>query len=293
MTYYVYLMSSVILMASSFVAAKSLLMAGAPPTGLAATRFIVAGILAVIFLALRRSLQAPKSARELFGVSLIGALQTAVLFGTGFLAMRHLSAATVALFTLTMPLWVVLFDSVLNKKPPGTPTLVGIFLGIVGVGLVVQDGISIVGLSFFKWYLLPLAGAVSWACATIYTKRSALPLSGWSLNAWQMLIGGLVLALLSWLLALPVLHLSSLSDWLWFGWLVVPGSIVSFGLWFAALNIGGATVTSGYLFLVPFFTALLSVPILDARFSASQLVGGIAVGLAVWLISRQPSPSGD
>jgi len=223
------------------------------------------------------------------GVSLIGALQTAVLFGTGFLAMRHLSAATVALFTLTMPVWVVLFESVLDKKSPGTPTLVGIFMGVIGVGLVVQDGVSTVGLSFFKWYLLPLAGAVSWACATIYTKRSALPCSGWSLNAWQMLIGGLLLALLSWLLALPTLHLSSLSDWLWFGWLVVPGSIVSFGLWFAALNIGGATVTSGYLFLVPFFTALLSVPILDARFSAVQLVGGIAVGLAVWLISRQSS----
>jgi len=43
---------------------------------------------------------------------------------------------------------------------------------------------------------------------------------------------------------------------------------------------------------VPFFTALLSVPILDARFSAAQLVGGIAVGLAVWLISRQSSQTG-
>ena len=184
MTYYVYLISSVILMASSFVAAKILLMAGAPPTSLAAVRFLLAGALAVIFLALRRSLKAPKSARDMVGVSLIGALQTAVLFGTGFLAMRHLSAATVALFTLTMPVWVVLFESVLDKKPPGTPTLVGIFMGVMGIGLVVQDGISTVGLSSFKWYLLPLAGAVSWACATIYTKRTAPPCTGWSLNAW-------------------------------------------------------------------------------------------------------------
>ena len=275
-------------MASAFVAAKLLLNTGAPPTALAAIRFIVAGVIAVTFLAAYKSLDYPESLRDLLGLSLVGSLQTAVLFGTGFFAMVHLSAATVALFTLTMPIWVVLFESLIDKKWPGTPTLLGAFMGIFGVALIVQAGISM-GAADLIWYLLPLVGAVSWAWATIFTKRAGLAFSGWSMNAWQMLFGGSMLGFLCRWFDLPLLELNTTQDWLTFSWLVIPGSILSFGLWFAALQIGGATVTSGYLFLVPFFTALLSMLMLDTHFSGYQIVGGIAVGLGIWLMSKNQS----
>ena len=288
MRYYGYLLSSVVLMASAFVAAKLLLNTGAPPTALAAIRFIVAGVIAGTFLAAYKSLDYPESLRDLLGLSLVGLLQTAVLFGTGFFAMVHLSAATVALFTLTMPIWVVLFESLIDKKWPATPTLLGAFMGIFGVALIVQAGISM-GAADLIWYLLPLVGAVSWAWATIFTKRAGLAFSGWSMNAWQMLFGGSILAVLCWWLNLPLLELKATQDWLAFSWLVIPGSILSFGLWFAALQLGGATVTSGYLFLVPFFTALLSMLVLDTHFSSSQILGGIAVGSGIWLMSKNRS----
>ncbi len=275
-------------MASAFVAAKLLLNTGAPPTALAAIRFIVAGVIAGTFLAAYKSLDYPESLRDLLGLSLVGLLQTAVLFGTGFFAMVHLSAATVALFTLTMPIWVVLFESLIDRKWPATPTLMGAFMGVFGVALIVRAGVSM-GTADFIWYLLPLVGAVSWAWATIFTKRAGLAFSGWSMNAWQMLFGGSILAVLCWWLNLPLLELKATQDWLAFSWLVIPGSILSFGLWFAALQLGGATVTSGYLFLVPFFTALLSMLMLDTHFSGYQIVGGIAVGLGIWLMSKNRS----
>jgi drug/metabolite transporter (DMT)-like permease len=275
-------------MASAFVAAKHLLNTGAPPTALAAIRFIVAGVIAGMFLVVYKSLDYPESLRDLLGLSLVGLLQTAVLFGTGFFAMVHLSAATVALFTLTMPIWVVLFESLIDKQWPATPTLLGAFMGVFGVALIVQAGIS-TGNAALIWYVLPLVGAVSWAWATIFTKRAGLAFSGWSLNAWQMLFGGSILAILCWWLDLPLLELKATQDWLAFSWLVIPGSILSFGLWFAALQIGGATVTSGYLFLVPFFTALLSMLMLDTHFSGFQIMGGVAVGLGIWLMSKNRS----
>ena len=79
-----------------------------------------------------------------------------------------------------------------------------------------------------------------------------------------------------------------MSDLLLFAWLVVPASIFSFGFWFTALKLGGATVTSGYLFLIPLFTAIISVPVLNATFAPMQLLGGVAVASAIWLMSRSP-----
>jgi drug/metabolite transporter (DMT)-like permease len=43
------------------------------------------------------------------------------------------------------------------------------------------------------------------------------------------------------------------------------------------------------LFLIPLFTAIMSVPVLDASFTLTQMMGGVAVAMAVWLMSRSAS----
>ena len=101
-----------------------------------------------------------------------------------------------------------------------------------------------------------------------------------------MLVGGGEVLIIAVAMDLPGIELVLMNDLLLFAWLVVPASILSFGFWFNALKLGGAAVTSGYLFLIPLFTALLSVPVLNATFAPMQLVGGVAVGSAVWLMSR-------
>jgi drug/metabolite transporter (DMT)-like permease len=98
--------------------------------------------------------------------------------------------------------------------------------------------------------------------------------------------GGGEVLILALAMDLPGIKLVLVSDILLFIWLVVPASILSFGFWFSALKLGGAAVTSGYLFLIPLFTALISVPVLNASFAPMQLLGGVAVGAAVWLMSR-------
>ena len=73
-----------------------------------------------------------------------------------------------------------------------------------------------------------------------------------------------------------------------FAWLVIPGSILSFGFWFTALKLGWRC---GYKWLsIPDSTvhsALISVPVLNATFRTPATVGWhVAVGAAVWLMSR-------
>jgi drug/metabolite transporter (DMT)-like permease len=135
--------------------------------------------------------------------------------------------------------------------------------------------------------LIGLASAVCWASATIVNKRANLPLGSWALSFWQMLTGSIALLTIAygagehWPTGLGP------RQWAWFLWLAVPASTGSFGLWFVALNKGGATRTSGYLFLAPVFTAVLSFFILGTALSWIQAFGGVLIALALWLVNRE------
>lgn len=286
MRYYLLLIIATMLMASAFVAGKVLIVAGADPIALVASRFIAAGLIALIWLKVLGKLQMPNSWQGLQGIVIVGSLQSAALFAICFSALDYLSAAVVSLITMTMPLWVVGIGAALDRKMPARAQLAGLFLGVLGVAMVVGGGFSSREADQPLWAAFVILGAIAWALATLYTKRVNFGVSGWSLNGWQMLIGGCEVLLLQLLLARPALAVASLSEWLALSWLVVPASIVSFGLWFAALRLGGAGVTSGYLFLVPLFTALLSIPILGASFSTYQMFGGAMIGCGIWLMSK-------
>lgn len=288
-SYYWLLLASTLLMASAFVVSKLFIVDGIHPLVLVASRFTLAGALAIIWLSLRRQLETPKTLSDVGGVFLVGTLQTAVLFGTGFIAMEHLSAATISLLTLTMPIWVTGMLALMNRKSPPLLQLIALGVGMAGVALIIGSGVSEAGMGELQWFALALVGAACWASATVFTKTSGLSITGWSLNAWQMLVGGGEVLILALAMDLPGIKLVLVSDILLFIWLVVPASILSFGFWFSALKLGGAAVTSGYLFLIPLFTALISVPVLNASFAPMQLLGGVAVGAAVWLMSRSPT----
>ena len=288
-SYYWLLLASTLLMASAFVVSKLFIVDGIHPLVLVASRFTLAGALAIFWLSLRRQLETPKTLADVGGVFLVGTLQTAVLFGTGFIAMEHLSAATISLLTLTMPIWVTGMLALVNRKFPPLLQLIALGVGMAGVALIIGSGVSQAGMGELQWFALALVGAACWASATVFTKTSGLSITGWSLNAWQMLVGGGEVLILALAMDLPGIKLVLVSDILLFIWLVVPASILSFGFWFSALKLGGAAVTSGYLFLIPLFTALISVPVLNASFAPMQLLGGVAVGAAVWLMSRSPT----
>ena len=224
--------------------------------------------------------------RDVKGVLVVGTLQTAILFGTGFIAMAHLSAATISLLTLTMPIWVTGILAVITRKLPPFKQLIALAVGMLGVGLIIGSGVTQAGVGELRWFALALVGAACWASATVFTKAAGLSVAGWSLNAWQMLVGGVEVLIIALAMDLPGIKWVLISDLLLFAWLVVPASILSFGFWFTALKLGGAAVTSGYLFLIPLFTALISAVVLDTTVTPMQLVGGVAVGAAVWLMSR-------
>jgi drug/metabolite transporter (DMT)-like permease len=298
--YVMILMGSTFLMGSSFVAGKILLNAGVPALLLVGFRFLVAalGTLGLVAweggLSARGLVPVALSRADGLKVVLIGVLQTGAVMGLLFLAMREIPAPMAALLLFTNPIWVALFARVFLGEALPARRALGLLLGAVGVALALQAGGA--GGGLWRGQLIALGSALCWAAATLVNKRANLKLGVWALSFWQMLIGAVALLAIAYLDGERWPTGLTASHWGWFGWLALPGSTGSFGLWFMALRRGGATRTSGYLFLAPLFAAVLSHWVLGSSLSARQLLGGLAIGLGIWLVNREvtePGPRGE
>lgn len=284
------LLASTLLMGSSFVAGKILIAAGFPAILLVGWRFFVAALATLPLVLLegrpRAALFPPQAGlKDGALVVVIGLLQTGAVMGLLFAAMRTVSASTAAILIFTNPIWVALLGRVFLAEALTRARIAGLVLGFVGVVLAI-GGKGGAGLqSPMSGELLGLLSSFCWAIATVINKRANLPLGPWAVSFWQMLVGSSVLIGVAYALGeeWPV---SSVSDWGWFLWLAIPASTGSFGLWFIALRMGGATRTSGYLFLTPLFTVILSFFVLGADLSWVQAAGGMLIGLALWLVNR-------
>lgn len=291
--FFAILIGATFLMGSSFIAGKILLGHGVPAILLVGWRFLLAAIATLPLLAvaggpLRAQLwPAEMMPRQAWVVGVIGLLQTAAVMGLLFVGMRHIPAAAAAILLFSNPIWVALLGRVFLRESLGPARMAGLLLGMLGVALAIGPGALLTDRDNALFgELCCVASALCWAVATTVNKRAALPIGGLALNFWQMLIGALVLLALAWASGERWPPGVGGRQWLWFVWLAVPASTGSFGLWFVALRQGGATRTSGWLFLAPLFAVLLSFAVLHTALSPMQLLGGVLIGLGLWLVNR-------
>lgn len=290
------LLAATFLMGSSFIAGKILLQGGFSPMVLVGWRFLVAAVatLPLVLLdagPLGKALLPPAmTLRDAMAVVVIGLLQTAAVMGLLFVAMRTIPASTAAILLFTNPIWVAVLGKIFLGESLHRTRLLGLVLGIVGVSLAIGAGAgSLPGAGALTGQAIGLGSAWCWAAATIINKRAKLPIGGWALSFWQMLVGALAVLAIAYTSGEHWPQVTTHAQWGWFFWLAIPASTGSFGLWFVALKKGGATRTSGYLFLAPLFTVLLSFLVLGNTLVWAQALGGVLIGLSLWLVNRQPA----
>jgi drug/metabolite transporter (DMT)-like permease len=291
--FFIILIASTFLMGSSFVSGKILLAQGFPAMLLVGWRFLIAALATLPLVRLdNRSMLAalmPKGIglRDAALVVVIGLLQTTAVMGLLFVAMRSISASTAAILLFTNPIWVAVLGRIFLGESLHRARVAGLVLGIVGVVLAIGiagQGHATAG--SMTGELIGLASALCWAAATIINKRANLPLGSWTLSFWQMLVGSIAVLGIAYASGEHWPTVTTHAQWGWFVWLAIPASTGSFGLWFVALNKGGATKTSGYLFLAPLFTVVLSFFVLGTSLSWVQAFGGALIGVALWLVNR-------
>jgi len=271
------LLLTTFLMGSSFAVVKI----GLPyssPLLLAALRFTLAGIImAVIVIVLKRP--HPTSKGTWIKIVIIGAFQTAGVMGCIFLSLRTITASESSILTFTNPLLVVVFGTIFSKTRYKLYQWMGVLLGLVGVSITMGAQIE-----FKIGILFGIFSAVSWAISTLLAKKWGGFFNTWVLSAYQMLFGGLLLLLGSFILEKPVFILNgnSLSILLW---LSIMSSIVQFAVWFYLLQNGDPGKTSVFLFLAPFFGVLSGWLLLGEPLYPALIVGGFFIITGIFLVN--------
>ena len=160
-----------------------------PPALMCGTRFLIAGTLMLIFLALRgrRILYSPE---QLAKMAVVGIL---LLMGgnlTLSFAEQHVPSGLSALLIAATPLWFLVLDSLLlGDHRISQRGLAGLALGIVGVCVLLWPklhAVNTIGRTELWWSLSLLFGSFSWALGSVLSKRWQSGADPFSSTAWQV-----------------------------------------------------------------------------------------------------------
>lgn len=250
----------------------------ASPLLFAAIRFILAGLLLSFIVVIMR-MPHPKYLGEWFKVALIGFLQTTGVFGAIFLSLRTITAGESSILIFVNPILVVLFSAFIGIRYRWLQWI-GVIVGFIGVVILI---------GFHPYYRIgvwiALSGAVFWAITTLLVKRWSRFINIWVLNAYQMLIGGILLLFISEAFGHPYV-VFNVSFALIVLWLAIMSSIVQFGIWFYLIQKNDPGKVSSFLFLAPLFGVLSGLILLREPITLETIIGSLFIFTGIFLVNR-------
>lgn len=260
------------------------------PIVLAGARALIAFVVLLLYLLVRRRPALHVGARSLPFLAVFGIVGLAALHLAYFKAISHTNVATAILLEYLAPV-VVLVVSVVFLGERLTWTLpAGVALSVAGCALVVGviggDGL-IVSPAGIAW---GLAAAVLFASYSLMGRSAVRHFSPWTLlvyglgfasGFWMLYLGGpagVAEAFQSWSLSIAVVAISVLS------------TVVPFGAFLKALHYVDPTRATIVATLEPVIAGVAAYVAFGESFEFSQVIGGVLVLGAIMLV-QAPAPA--
>lgn len=205
--------------------------------------------------------------------AVLGTLNIGAFFALMFVAAYRLPGGVAATLAAVHPLLVTaLAGRILHERvTPLARAAAGV--GVLGVALLVLTP----GARLDGWGIVAgLGSAAATAAGVLLTKRWGRPSSLVAFTGWQLIAGGLVLAV-------ALLAVEGLPDGLTatnlagYAWLALPGTALAYLAWFSGILRLPAARVSLLSFLTPLTAGALGWMILGQSLSTTQLVGGALV----------------
>jgi drug/metabolite transporter (DMT)-like permease len=262
-----FLIPYVVFTAFSYYFAKNGLIYASPFAFMGLRYLVAAGILLTISKKIILS-------RNLLYLSLMTITST-MFWSYGLL---YVSPAESAVLSYSMPLFSLPIAFMMVKEKPSRTELAGIFVGFAGImiyGLPLLQGFTEVGM------FLTIINAFFWGMFTVFYRklRDQDPVS---INASQMLIGGLIMMALSPFDFTLKINYEFLID---LAWMATLGGAVQFLLWNYMIRISKVNRVTVLAFSVPIFTMILSAIMTDAL-PGILAISGVTIMFSGILVSR-------
>ncbi|GAB3822406.1 DMT family transporter [Kribbella italica] len=250
---------------------------------LLAWRFLLAGTVAALILAMRR----PRISRaDVITHSAMAFLTQFVYLGLIFTGIDHgIPAGLTALIGSLQPILIATVAGPLLGERVSPLQWTGLLVGLAGVGLVVADYL---GHGSPLLFLLPFGGLLGLAAGTCLERKRKPQAHLLDALCLQSLVSGvLFLAFAAATRQLTVPH--ELGFYGAAIWLVVLSTTGGWGLYLVNLRLSGATRVSSLLYLVPPTTMVLAYLMFHETIGRLAVLGIVVCAVAVLLI-RWPNP---
>ena len=192
-------------------------------------RYLVSGIIVLGFLGIKGVKVKPTKA-ELINACKAGFLFLGLGTGGAIWALNFLDTGLTALIIAGEPLLIVFLIWLIRKQRPKQQTFLGIFLGMLGMYLLVSQNSLVSGEEQWIGVLVLLLSMWAWGLGSIYVSTAPLPSSAFLNSGIQMIVGGIVTFIISLLIGEVMTPYNALSQKtiLSLVYLIIFGSIVAF-----------------------------------------------------------------
>lgn len=247
---------------TTFLAIKIGVDAGVPPFLSAGFRFFIAGLLLFSFMVWREKTTIGLFFRkEIFftGVGL-----TFGTFATLYWAEQYVTSGIAAVLSATGPMMIIVIQTFIMKQKGNWKSFIGCGVGVIGVMLLILPSFSIETSPFWMVGCFAIIlGEVFYASGTIYSKRVIRKFKTTSpiaLNAAQMMHGGILLIILSFLsenIQLDyLLSPASIGSLLY---LTIFGSMIGHSIYYWLVSRTNPVFPSTWLYISPLIAVMLGV----------------------------------
>ena len=269
---------------SSASTATKLALNDAQPLVIAEIRFMLAGILMLVFTHViqQKKLPAGKQWKQLI---IYGLLNITIYLGCYVIAMQYVTAGIGSLAVATNPLFISFLSVIILKNKISASIIIAIMFGTAGViiaswPLLQGANVTVAGL------LLLLFSMISYSAGAIYfsyVKWNKMDLL--TINGWQTFLGGLLLLPFT----LFTYHYAENNFtgefWASVAWLAIPVSVFTVQLWLWLLKTN--TVKAGlWLFLCPVFGFAIAGWLIHDVISLYTIIGIILVISGLFISQR-------
>ena len=253
---------------------------GFPTFLLGALRFSTAGLILLVICACRgERVFIPR----LVGRSAVsGIILLFIDMAVVMLAQRYVSSSLVAVVASSTAIWIMTLDAPMWKYTFRSKcTLAGILMGFA-----VHDH-SEYGI------LLLVAGCISWALGTLYTKYRSSdtePANAFAGSAWQMLFAGMMF----WICTLGNGEFSltgfstvPLYAWLSLAYLILFGSLMAYSAYVWLLKIRPTTEVGTHAYVNPVVAVVIGGGLGGEQITGIQLLGLVIILGSVMLVNKK------
>ena len=256
-----------------------------PPFSLIVTRLALGILTLGIIVMVRKSWKLTRRQFWLiFGVGFIG---YGISLGFQFVGTNLSTAANGSLVTSATPAFVLIFASLLLSEKITLKRLLALVVATAGVVAVINPGNSSLSPSYFWGNVCLVAAALTWALYSVLIRKVTRDTDVLSTTLIAFM-GGLPVCLpfSGWELATH--HFGNISPGIAGGILFIGiiSTALAMYLWntaFAVLDAGAASLT---FFAQPVVGTLLAVLFLKEHITLLFVVGGILIGIALFLSSK-------